>query len=86
MMSNMKYHLTSQLMDLKLRARIMEKEDWSNMTFDKVDWSAFETDFKRLSRIGKRGSAKVATTCGTRGNEMSVFFKERNHVVSATWT
>jgi hypothetical protein len=48
-MSNMKYHLTSQLTDPKLRAHIMLKEEWSVHTFNKVDWTAFETAFKRLS-------------------------------------
>jgi hypothetical protein len=28
----------------------MAKEEWSNYTFDKVDWTAFETAFKRLSK------------------------------------
>jgi hypothetical protein len=44
--SNMIYHLTSQLTDPKLRAHIMAKEEWSELTFDRVDWSAFETAFK----------------------------------------
>jgi hypothetical protein len=34
--SNMKYHLTSQLNDPKLRAYIMAKEEWSDLTFDTV--------------------------------------------------
>jgi hypothetical protein len=50
----MKYHLTSQLTDPKLRAHIMEKEEWRDLTFDKVDWSAFETvcsnDYKRTDK------------------------------------
>jgi hypothetical protein len=49
-MSNMKYHLTSQLLDPKLRTHIMVKEEWSERMFDKVDWSSFETAFKRLSK------------------------------------
>jgi hypothetical protein len=36
-MSNMKYHLTSQLTDPRLRAHSMEKEEWSESTFNKVD-------------------------------------------------
>jgi hypothetical protein len=44
--SNMKYHLTSQLNDPKLRAYIMAKEEWRDLMFDKVDWTAFETAFK----------------------------------------
>jgi hypothetical protein len=44
--SNMKYHLTSQLTDPKLRAHIMAKEEWSEHTFDKVNWTAFEAAFK----------------------------------------
>jgi hypothetical protein len=38
-----KYHFTSQLTDPKLRAHIIVKEEWSEHTFDKVDWTAFET-------------------------------------------
>jgi hypothetical protein len=48
--SNMKYHLTSQLNVPKLRAYIMAKEKWSDLTFDNVYWTAFETAFKRLSK------------------------------------
>jgi hypothetical protein len=46
----MKYHLTSQLTDPKLRAHIMLKEEWSEHTFSKVDWTDFEKAFKRLSK------------------------------------
>jgi hypothetical protein len=42
----MKYHLTSQLTDKEPRARIMEKEEWRDLTFDKVNWSAFETELQ----------------------------------------
>jgi hypothetical protein len=58
--SNMKYHLTSQLTDPKLRARIMAKEEWSEHTFNKVDWTAFETAFKRLS---KNRQTAVSKSC-----------------------
>jgi hypothetical protein len=44
--SNMRYHLTSQLTDPKLRAHIMLKEEWSEHRFNKVDWTTFETAFK----------------------------------------
>jgi hypothetical protein len=52
--SNMKYHLTSQLTDPELRPHIMAKEEWSEHTFDKVEWTAFKTAFKRLSKTDKR--------------------------------
>jgi hypothetical protein len=56
--SNMKYHLASQLTDPKLRAQIMVKEEWSEHTFDKVDWTVFETAFKRLSKNRKMAVSK----------------------------
>jgi hypothetical protein len=58
--SNMKYHLTSQLTDPKLRAHIMLKEEWSEHTFSKVDWTAFETAFKRLY---KHRQTAVSKSC-----------------------
>jgi hypothetical protein len=58
--SNMKYHLISQLNDPQLRAYIMAKEEWSDLTFDKVDWTAFETAFKQLS---KNRQTSVSKSC-----------------------
>jgi hypothetical protein len=54
--SNMKYRLTSQFTDPKLRL----KEEWSEHTFSKVDWTAFETAFKRLS---KHRQTAVSKSC-----------------------
>jgi hypothetical protein len=56
--NNMKYHLTSQLTDPRLREHIMLKEEWSEHTFGKVDWPAFETAFKRLSKNRQRAVSK----------------------------
>jgi hypothetical protein len=58
--SNKKYHLTSQLTDPKLRAHIMAKEECSEHTFKKVDWNAFKTAFKRLS---KNRQTAVSKSC-----------------------
>jgi hypothetical protein len=82
--SNMKYHLTSQLNVPKVRAYIMEKEEWSNLTLDKVDWIAFETAFKRLSKNRKKQGSKVVTNCGTRGNKTGKYIGTRKHVAFAT--
>jgi hypothetical protein len=81
--NNMKYHLTSQLNDPKLRAHIMAKEEWSEHTFDNVDWTAFETAFKRLSK-SRQTAVSVVTTCGAQVNEMGKFIEARNNVTSAT--
>jgi hypothetical protein len=40
--SNMKYHLTSQLTDPKMRAHIMAKQEWRDLMFNEVDWSVLE--------------------------------------------
>jgi hypothetical protein len=58
--NNMKYHVTSQSTDPKLRAHIMGKEEWSEHMFKKVDWTAFETAFKRLS---KNRQTAVSKSC-----------------------
>jgi hypothetical protein len=54
----MKYHPKSQLTDPKLRAKIMAKEELSELTFDKVNWTAFKTAFRRLSKNRKTALRK----------------------------
>jgi hypothetical protein len=46
--SGMKQQLASQLLDGKLHDYIIDKEKWSQYTFDSVAWSDYETAFKRL--------------------------------------
>jgi hypothetical protein len=46
--SGMKQQLSSQLSDGKLPNYIIDKEKWSQYTFDSVAWSDYETAFKRL--------------------------------------
>jgi hypothetical protein len=46
----MKQQLASQLSDGKLQEYIIDKEKWSQYTFDGVAWSDYETAFKRLSK------------------------------------
>jgi hypothetical protein len=48
--SVMKQQLASQLSDGKLHDYIIDKEKWSQYTFDSVAWSGYETAFKRLSK------------------------------------
>jgi hypothetical protein len=45
--SGMKQHLASQLSDGKLQEYIIDKEIWSQYTFDSVAWSDYEMAFKR---------------------------------------
>jgi hypothetical protein len=46
--SGMKQKIASQLSDGKLQEYIMDKEQWSQYTFDSVAWSNYETAFKQL--------------------------------------
>jgi hypothetical protein len=46
--SGMKQQLASHLSDKKLHDYIIDKEKWSQYTFDGVAWSDYETAFKRL--------------------------------------
>jgi hypothetical protein len=48
--SGMKQQLASQLSDGKLQEYIIDKEKWTQYTFDSVAWSDYETTFKRLSK------------------------------------
>jgi hypothetical protein len=63
----------------------MAKEEWSERTFNKLDWTAFETAFNRLSKNRQTAVSKVVTTCGTRVNEKGKYMEARNHAASATW-
>jgi hypothetical protein len=44
--SGMKQQLASQLLDGNLQEYIIDKEKWTQYTFDSVAWSDYETAFK----------------------------------------
>jgi hypothetical protein len=46
--SGMEQQLASQLSDGKLQEYIIDKEKWSQYTFDSVAWGDYETAFKKL--------------------------------------
>jgi hypothetical protein len=46
----MKQQLASHLYDGKLKDYIIEKEKWTQYTFDSVAWREYEIAFKRLSK------------------------------------
>jgi hypothetical protein len=46
----MKQQLASQLSDGKLKDYIIEKEQWSQYTFDSAAWRDYEIAYKRLSK------------------------------------
>jgi hypothetical protein len=46
----MKQQLASQLLDGKLKDYIIEKEKWTQYTFDSVAWREYEIAYKRLSK------------------------------------
>jgi hypothetical protein len=48
--SGMKQQLASQLSDGKLKDYIIEKEQWSQYTFDSVAWRDYKIAYKRLSK------------------------------------
>jgi hypothetical protein len=65
----MKYHLTSQLTDARLREHIMAKEEWSEHMFNKVDWIAFKTAFKQLSNNRQTAVSKSCNNLGHTGKQ-----------------
>jgi hypothetical protein len=46
----MKQQLAPQILDGKLKDYIIDKEKWTQYTFDSVAWRDYETAFKRLSK------------------------------------
>jgi hypothetical protein len=46
--SGTKQQLASQLLEGKLKEHIIDKEEWTQYTFDSVAWRECETAFKRL--------------------------------------
>jgi hypothetical protein len=48
--SGIKQQLASQLSDRKLKDYIIEKEKWTQYTFDSVAWREYEISYKRLSK------------------------------------
>jgi hypothetical protein len=48
--SGMKQQRASQLYDGKLKDYIIEKEKWTQYTFDSVAWRDYEIVYKRLSK------------------------------------
>jgi hypothetical protein len=57
---------------------------WSGHTFNKVDWTTFETAFKRLSKNRQTAVNKSCHNLWHTGNEMGKYIEARNHVASAT--
>jgi hypothetical protein len=51
--SGTKQQLSSQLSDGKLKYYIIDKEKWTQYTFDRVAWRDYETAFKKLSKNRK---------------------------------
>jgi hypothetical protein len=48
--SGMKQQLASKLSDGKLKQHIIDKEKWTQYTFDSFTWRDYKTAFKRLSK------------------------------------
>jgi hypothetical protein len=77
----MKQQFVYQLSDGKLKDYIIEKEQWSQYTFDIVAWRDYEIAYKRLS---KRISVKHALIFGTQEGKMGGIVVGRNHVAFVT--
>jgi hypothetical protein len=69
--SGMKQQLYSQLLDRKLKEYIIDKEKWTQYTFDSVAWRECETAFKRLKK-NKQGN--IIKAC------FNLWHTRRNHV------
>jgi hypothetical protein len=48
----MKEQLTQQLLDADLRAYLEKKELWSAQQFESIDWTNYQSAFKRLQKVG----------------------------------
>jgi hypothetical protein len=58
--SNWKERLTKQLLDIDLQEYLMQKEQWSMHSFNKICWKRHKTALKRIS---KAHQSKIAKMC-----------------------
>jgi hypothetical protein len=68
---------TSQLTDPKLREHIMVKEECSELMFDKVDWGALKTAFKRLSKNRQMTVSKSCHNLWHTGKRKGCIYREK---------
>jgi hypothetical protein len=57
--SKMKTHMENQLHKKDMRKYLIEREVWTENQFDEIDWTIYETAFKRMGRSRQKSIAKV---------------------------
>jgi hypothetical protein len=55
----MKTQIAGQLHDKDIRKYLIEREVWTENQFDEIDWTIYETAFKRMGRSRQTAIAKV---------------------------
>jgi hypothetical protein len=74
--SNMKQNLQSQLHDGDLMDYLLEREDWTGITFDKIAWEAYGTAFRRLSRNRWIATSKACYNIWHTGVRHQYYYQE----------
>jgi hypothetical protein len=74
--SKMKTHMASQLHDKDMRKFLIEQEVWTENQFDKIDWTSYETAFKRMGRSGQTSIAKVCHNMWHTGVKHTLYYHE----------
>jgi hypothetical protein len=72
--SGMKQQLASQLLDGKLKYYIIEKEKWTQYTFDSVAWREYKIAYKRLSKSIQVNIRKMHSNLWHTGRENGRYY------------
>jgi hypothetical protein len=74
--SKMKTQMESQLQDKDMRKYLTEREVWTENKFEEIDWTSYETAFKRMGRSRKTSIAKVYHNMWHTGVKHTLYYHE----------
>jgi hypothetical protein len=72
----MKTKIVSQLHDKDMRKYLTEREVWTENQFDEIDWTSYETAFKRMGRSRQKAIAKVCHSMWYTGVKHTLYYHE----------
>jgi hypothetical protein len=74
--SKMKTQMEIQLHDKDTHKYLTEREVWTENQFDEIDWTSYETAFKRMGRSRQTSIAKVCHNMWHAGMKHTLYYHE----------
>jgi hypothetical protein len=72
----MKTQMESQLHDRHMRKYLIKREVWTETKFDEIDWSSYETAFKRMGQSRQTSISKVCHNRWHTGVKHTIYYHE----------